>query len=150
MYEKILMAFDGSETSRLALAEALRVAQVTGGRLCVAHVIDVVAPFGMGLTYVPVQLLAAYREEAKQQLDAACAEAKAAGVKCETELLEVAGITQSVADCLQACASRFGAQLVVLGTHGRRGARRAFLGSVAEAFVREADCPVLLVRGEPA
>lgn len=150
MYEKILIAFDGSETAKLALAEALRMAQLTGGRLCVAHVIDVVAPFGMGLTYVPVELLASYREEAKTRLEAARSEAKAAGVNCETQLLEVAGVTQSVAQCLQACASRFGAQLVVLGTHGRRGVRRAFLGSVAEEFVRNAQCPVLLVRGEPA
>lgn len=150
MYEKILIAFDGSETSKLALAEALRIARLTGGQLCVAHVIDVVAPFGMGLTYVPADLLASYREEAKERLKAARSEAHAAGVKCETELLEVAGITQSVADCLQGCASRFGAQLVVLGTHGRRGVRRAIIGSVAEEFVRNADCPVLLVRGEPA
>ncbi|HEY4803726.1 MAG TPA: universal stress protein [Paraburkholderia sp.] len=150
MYEKILIAFDGSETSKLALAEALRMARLTGGRLCVAHVIDVVAPFGMGLTYVPVELLTSYREEAKKQLAAARSEAQAAGVNCETQLLEVHGVTQSVADCLQGCASSFGAQLVVLGTHGRRGVRRALLGSVAEAFVRNAECPVLLVRGEPA
>lgn len=150
MYERILAAFDGSETSNLALAEALRMAQLTGGQLYVAHVIDVVAPLGMGLTYVPVELLASYREEAKVRLEAARSEARAAGVDCETQLLEVGGVTQSVADCLQACASGFGAQLVVLGTHGRRGVRRAFLGSVAEEFVRNAQCPVLLVRGEPA
>lgn len=150
MYEKILVAFDGSETSKLALVEALRMAQLTGGHLCVAHVIDAVAPFGMGLTYVPAELLASFRDDAKKQLDDACSEAKAAGVTCEAQLLEVGGIMQSVAECLQGCASRFGAQLVVLGTHGRRGVRRAFLGSVAEEFVREADCPVLLVRGEPA
>jgi nucleotide-binding universal stress UspA family protein len=150
MYEKILVAIDGSETSKRALAEALRMAQLTGGQLGVAHVIDVVAPLGMGLTYVPVELLASYRGDARQQLEAARSEAKAAGVKCETQLLEVGGISESVADCLQACAARFSAQLVVLGTHGRRGVRRAFLGSVAEEFVRKAECPVLLVRGEPA
>ncbi|WP_321937748.1 universal stress protein [Paraburkholderia sp. J8-2] len=150
MYEKILVAFDGSETSKLALDEALRMAQLTGARLCVAHVIDAVAPFGMGLTYVPVELLASYREEAKARLEAARSEAKAAGVDCETQMQDVGSVTQSVADSLQACASRFGAQLVVLGTHGRRGVRRAFLGSVAEEFVRNAPCPVLLVRGGPA
>lgn len=48
MYGKILVAFDGSETSRHALAEALRVAGLTGAQLCVAHVIDILAPFGMG------------------------------------------------------------------------------------------------------
>jgi nucleotide-binding universal stress UspA family protein len=59
----------------------------------------------------------------------------------------MAGVTDSVADGLQRCASRLGVQLVVLGTHGRRGVRRMLLGSVAEEFVRKADCPVLLVRG---
>jgi len=147
MYERILIALDGSETSKRALAEALRMAQLTGARLCVAHVIDAVEPFGMGLTYVPIELLAAYREDAKKLLEAARADAKAAGVICETELLEVQDVTDSVASCLHRCASRIGAQLVVLGTHGRRGVRRTWLGSVAEEFVRGAECPVLLVRG---
>jgi nucleotide-binding universal stress UspA family protein len=147
MYEKILMAFDGSETSKRALAEALRMARLTGAQLYVAHVIDVVAPFGMGLTYVPADLIEGYRADAGKQLEAARSEAKAASVTCETDLLELAGVTDSVADCLQRCASRLGAQLVVLGTHGRRGVRRTLLGSVAEEFVRKADCPVLLVRG---
>lgn len=147
MYDKILMAFDGSEASKRALVEATRMAKLTGAALCVAHVIDAVAPLGMGLTYVPIELLAAYREDAKKQLEAARADAKAAGVNCETELLEVHSVTDSVADCLRRHASHIGAQLVVLGTHGRRGVKRSLLGSVAEEFVREAECPVLLVRG---
>lgn len=147
MYEKILMAFDGSETSLQALDEALRLAQLAHAKLYVAHVIDVIAPLGMGLTYVPADLVDAYREEAKRLLDVACARATAAGVACETLLLEVEGVTDSVASCLIRCAVRVDAQLAVLGTYGRRGVSRAFLGSVAEAFVREADCPVLLVRG---
>lgn len=147
MYEKILVAFDGSETSKRALMEALRLARLTGAQVCVAHVIDVVAPLGMGLTYVPAELIEAYREDAKRKLEEARAEAKAAGVGCETDLLELQSVTDGVADCLHRCASRFGAQLVVLGTHGRRGVKRAVLGSVAEQFTREAECPVLLVRG---
>lgn len=147
MYEKILVAFDGSETSKHALGEALRVARLTGAQLYVAHVIDILAPFGMGLTYVPAELIAAYREGAKRVLELARSEAKAAGMDCETELLQLQGVTDSVADCVHRCATRVGAQLVVLGTHGRRGVRRALLGSVAEELVRETDCPVLLVRG---
>ncbi|WP_321788346.1 universal stress protein [Paraburkholderia sp. J94] len=147
MYEKIMMAFDGSETSLQALEEALRFAQLAGAKLYVAHVIDVIAPLGMGLTYVPPDLIDAYREEAKRLLDVARSKAVAAGVTCETMLLELEGVTDGVAVCLNRCATRIDAQLVVLGTHGRRGVSRAFLGSVAEAFVRVADCPVLLVRG---
>lgn len=147
MYEKILVAYDGSETSKLALAEALKLAGLTGAQLRIVHALDIVAPMGMGTTYVPADLIESYREDAMKRLDDARAEAKAAGVRCETELIDVQGINDSVAQCLQRCASSNGAQLVVLGTHGRRGIKRALLGSVAEQFVRSAPCPVLLVRG---
>ncbi|WP_321915636.1 MULTISPECIES: universal stress protein [unclassified Paraburkholderia] len=149
MYEKILVAYDASETSKRALAEAVKLAGLTGAQLRIVHALDIVAPMGvgMGLTYVPADTIAAYREDAVIQLEEARAEAQVAGVQCETELLHIEDINDSVAECLQRCASEHGAQLVVLGTHGRRGIKRALLGSVAERFVRSAQCPVLLVRG---
>ncbi|WP_293034226.1 universal stress protein [Paraburkholderia sp.] len=150
MYEKILMAYDGSGTSKRAFEQALSLARLTGAKLCVARVVDLAAPLGMGLTYVPQELIAAYREESTKQLEQARSDAKAFGVDCETELLEVVEVTDTVADCLQRFARDWGAQLVVLGTHGRRGMKRAFLGSVAEQFLRTADCPVLLVHGAGA
>lgn len=150
MYRKILVAVDGSETSKLALAEALRVARFAQGEVRVACVVDTIAPLGMGVTYVPAELLEAYREAGAQRLAEARAEAGAAGVPCSTELLELQGVTDDIADCLQRCAARYGAELAVLGTHGRRGVRRAMLGSVAERFVRHASCPALLVREQTA
>ncbi|HTR05915.1 MAG TPA: universal stress protein [Paraburkholderia sp.] len=147
MYEKILVAYDGSETSRRAFSEAIRFASMTGAQLCIVHALDIVAPMGMGGTYVPADIIEAYREDAMKQLEAARAEAEAAGVRCETELIDVQSMNDSVADCLQRCATKRGVQLVVLGTHGRRGVKRALLGSVAEQFVRSALCPVLLIRG---
>ncbi|MEX3846389.1 universal stress protein [Paraburkholderia sp. BR10882] len=149
MYEKILVAYDGSGTSGLALAEALKLAALAGAQLHIVHALDILAPIGigMGMAYVPADIMETYREAAIQQLDEAGAEAVAAGVRCETELIEVRDINDTVAQCLQRCASSHGAQLVVLGTHGRRGFKRALLGSVAEQFVRVAPCPVLLVRG---
>ncbi|WP_028229483.1 universal stress protein [Paraburkholderia ferrariae] len=148
MYERILIAFDGSDTSKRALDEALQLARLTGGQVCVVHVTDIVAPLGLGLGYVPADLIEKYQDEARKQLEAVRSEAKAAGVNCETQVLMLETVTDSVAQCLQRCATRYGAQLVVLGTHGRRGVRRAFLGSVAEAFARDSECPVLLVRGQ--
>jgi nucleotide-binding universal stress UspA family protein len=146
MYQKILVAVDGSDTSKRALDEALRVAQMTGGNLRVAHVIDTIAPLGIGMTYVPVDLLTGYREDALARLEEARLLAEASGVPCDTELLEVHQLADDVAGCLQRCAEQYGADLAVLGTHGRRGVRRAVIGSVAERFVRQAHCPVLLVR----
>lgn len=55
-------------------------------------------------------------------------------------------IAEDIASCIARCVDRRGVALVVMGTHGRRGMRRRVLGSVAERFVRESPCPVLLVR----
>ncbi|MBB3261915.1 nucleotide-binding universal stress UspA family protein [Paraburkholderia bannensis] len=148
MYEKIELAYDGSETSKQALTEALKIALLCGAQLRIAYVLDVVSPMsvGMDLTYMPAEVIDAYREDALAMLEAAGSEAKTAGVRCETRLLEVQDMSDGVAQCLEREASSYGAQLVVLGTHGRRGVKRALLGSVAEQFVRIAQCPVLLVR----
>ncbi|TAM08050.1 MAG: universal stress protein [Paraburkholderia sp.] len=147
MYQKILVAVDGSDTSKHALAEALRVARLTGGSIRVSIVIDVVAPFGFGMTYVPAELISGFREDALKRLEAARSQVEAAGVPCDTELLELHELADDIAGCLVRDAERYGADLAVLGTHGRRGVRRAVVGSVAESFVRQASCPVLLVRG---
>ncbi|WP_322093977.1 universal stress protein [Paraburkholderia bannensis] len=148
MYGKIELAYDGSETSKLALSEALKIARLCGAHLQIVHVLDIVSlmSIGTGLTYVPVEMIDAYRVDALKMLETASSEAKAAGVPCETRLLEVQNMSDGVAQSLERDASSYGAQLVVLGTHGRRGVKRALLGSVAEQFVRIAQCPVLLVR----
>ena len=62
------------------------------------------------------------------------------------EMAETDNISEDVADCLLRCAQRNGADLVVMGTHGRRGMSRITMGSVAEHFLRFSCCPVLLVR----
>ncbi|MEZ2354634.1 universal stress protein [Caballeronia sp. RCC_10] len=145
MYGRILIAVDGSDTSTHALREGLALARQSGSQACVAHVLDAVAPSGLGLVYVPAELLGAYREKARCVLDEARAQAAEAGVHCETELLELTGISEDVAQRLQRCAQDLGAELIVTGTHGRRGLARAMLGSVAKKLVRLSTCPVLLV-----
>ncbi|WP_043285465.1 universal stress protein [Paraburkholderia oxyphila] len=151
MYGKIMVAIDASEASKCALAHGLRLASLLGSSLCVAHVIPVVAPFGMGIglgmANLPVELFTAQRDEAHAQLAAAQRSAAALGVACEADLLELGSPADDVAQCLLRCAVRCGAELVVLGTHGRRGVRRALHGSVAERFARTSVCPVLLVHG---
>ena len=145
MYQKMLIAVDSSETSEQVLSAGLCLARKLGVSICVAHVVDVTLPLGMGLSYVPLQLLTLHRNEAKTMLDEAKTRAAQAGVYCETALLELESATDDVFQCLQRCAKYCGAELVVLGTHGRRGLKRAWLGSVAERFARESTCPVLLV-----
>jgi nucleotide-binding universal stress UspA family protein len=73
-----------------------------------------------------------------------------AGVSGETELLKTGHIGEELAHRVHTCAQRLGADLALIDTHGRRGVRRAILGSVAERFVRLSECPVLLVRTDDA
>jgi len=72
---------------------------------------------------------------------------RAADVGVETSLLETLGVTRIATEIVEA-AKKWPANLVVLGTHGRRGFVHLFLGSVAEDVVRIATTPVLLIRGE--
>lgn len=150
MYERILVAYDGSAMSRAALAHAIRLADICGAELRVVHVLDAVSPFGMGAGYVPADLLDAMRGDARRLLREAYEQARVAGVACETELMQLANLRDDIAGGVAREAAACGARLVVIGTHGRRGMRRALLGSVAERVARQAPCPVLLVRADDA
>ena len=147
MYEKILVPIDGSATSARGLQEAIQLAKLTGARLKLLHVVDDISfitsfEAGMGLTADVLQLL---REGGQQVLQDASTQVRAAGLPVETELLE--SYAGRVSDLVIDNAREWGAQLIVLGTHGRRGVRRVFLGSDAEQILRMATVPVLLVRG---
>jgi nucleotide-binding universal stress UspA family protein len=63
-----------------------------------------------------------------------------------SEIIETLGIAEDIASCIARYVNAHGVDLVVMSTHGRRGMRRMVLGSVAERFVRQSPCPVLLVR----
>jgi len=95
-------------------------------------------------------MIDAFRRDGRAALDDASARFAAAGIACQTELVETEGPAEGVAHCLDRCARRLGAELVVMGTHGRRGMSRAIMGSVAERLVRLCECPVLLVRMDDA
>jgi nucleotide-binding universal stress UspA family protein len=150
MYQKILVAVDGSDTSKHALNEAVRVAAMTHGKVHAVYVVDQAALFPYAGYYDPVAMIDAFRRDGRVALDDASARFAAAGVTGEAELVETETVSEDVAHCLLRCAQRFGAELAVMGTHGRRGMQRAILGSVAERFVRLSECPVLLVRVDDA
>jgi nucleotide-binding universal stress UspA family protein len=88
------------------------------------------------------------RKAGERILKRAQAAAEKAGVHAETRLLEVQEIADRVADEIERAAKRWKADLLVIGTHGRRGVRRLLLGSVAESLVRISSMPVLLIRGQ--
>ena len=146
MYERILMAIDGSGTSDQALDEAIRLAQFHKAKLRLLHVIDTVMldMDNGGLLTMP-DLLDAWRQSGKNLLKKSQTHAEQAGITTETALLETLGVTR-VATEIVADAKNWSADLIVLGTHGRRGFSHLLLGSVAEDAVRMATMPVLLIR----
>ena len=148
MYQTILVPIDGSPTSSRALQEAAKLAQLCGARLRALHVVDPVnhmSGFERPEVYVR-DILPALLAGGESVLEQARAEAvsSAPGVAVDTELQESRGLRtwEIILERAQACA----ADLIVLGTHGRRGFNRVLMGSDAEIVVRHCPLPVLLVR----
>jgi len=144
-YRRILVAVDGSPASLKGLREALRIAKDDRSQVLLFHVVNefyAYAPlegFAPGPDVVP-----AMREGGRRTLEKAKALADKAGVSAKTVLRETFG--GPAADAIVREARKQRADLIVLGTHGRRGLRRMVLGSDAEQVVRASSVPVLLVR----
>jgi nucleotide-binding universal stress UspA family protein len=147
VYRKILVPIDGSPTSTRGLAEAIRLAQDQGAALRLVHVLDelIVTPGAETVVYLDntVDLL---REAGEQILAKAKTLVQEAGLEAESVMREIMG--GRAADSVVAEAKSWGADLIVLGTHGRRGVGRLVMGSDAEEVVRTARVPVLLVRSD--
>ncbi|HVL59640.1 MAG TPA: universal stress protein, partial [Burkholderiaceae bacterium] len=109
------------------------------------HVVDLtyVVRAGEGTSVYATQLADVTRAEGAKLLDPALQHAADAGVSAEAASVEI--MTGRPADEIVAEAQRCGADLIVMGTHGRRGLQRAMLGSDAERVLRHASVPVLLV-----
>ena len=147
MYTHILVPVDGSSTSDRGLDEAVKLARLTGARLRLVHVVDqLIHSAGMeGFGAMTADLILLLREGGEKVLKTAKARVEASGVPVETALFD--SFAGRVCDLVVAEATNWHADLIVLGTHGRRGVARVFMGSDAEQIVRLAPTPVLLVRG---
>ena len=148
MYHRILVPVDGSETSTRALTAALQLARESSGRVRVVHVVDdLVLTSG----YEPYggtsgEFLKIMRETGAKILDEALAVAQAAGVEADKALFDTTG--ERLSETVAHEAKRWNADLIVVGTHGRRGVGRVLLGSGAEQIIRLAPVPVLVVRAQ--
>ena len=148
MYQRILVAVDGSAPSNRALGEAVRLAGDQGAVLRIAHVVDygvLLAAWGDAALLDLKSLEDALRATGVAILESAVADTRATTVATETVLLETD--SSDPARAILAEAERWGADVIAIGTHGRRGLRRLLLGSVAEGVVRASPVPVLLLRG---
>lgn len=145
MYQRILVPIDGSAVSQRALDEASRFARQLQAHIEVIMVVEEVFYYydDSGLDYAA--LLEPVKRNAEKILADAKAKLQQAGVTAETKLLEVKG--KRVAHAIVAEAESCLADLIIIGTHGRSGFSRILLGSVAEAVLRTAPIPVLLIRG---
>ena len=146
MSRRVLHPTDFSKASNAAFARSLAEARESGGQLVLVHVMSPVIPMGAGEGYISPsvydQMSQSARAWAQKQMDRLLAKAKTARVRARGMLLEGMAHEQIVR-----AARRQRADLIVMGTHGRTGMARFFLGSVAARVAATASCPVLTVRG---
>ena len=148
MYKKLMVPLDGSDTSKLALSHAAALARLSGATVVLFHVIEELAHSRgrerprVYIEEIRPRFLAAGHavlEEGAERL-------RKEGVNVETTLLESGG--RRASELIAEQAGELGCDLVILGTHGRRGVERLLMGSDAEQVARMAPMPVMLVRGQ--
>ncbi len=144
MYKHLLCAIDGSDTAKRDLDEAIRLAKDFGSALRILHVIDNALLFGSG--EVIGDFFEDMRSAGRKILTEARQYAHDKGVNAETIMDEIR--SGRVANAIIEQANTWPADLIVLGTHGRRGAQRMLLGSDAETVVRLSSIPVLILKAD--
>lgn len=146
MYSKILVAVDESDTSLHALKQAIELARTLSATLRMLHVLDMSwLPIGPEVA-IDTRALSEARRGAGEKIIAAARDiAQQAGFEAEAVLVETETPIQQVAEVISREASRWGADLVAMGTHGRRGFQHLMVGSVAERVTRLSSGPVLLI-----
>ena len=140
-----MVPVDGSETAQKALVTALQMARESSGCVHLVHVVE-------GLTPMTADPYGAYsgdvievmRQSGRKILDDALALARSEGVQADTQLFDNFG--ERLAEVVADSATRFNADLMVVGTHGRRGLGRVLMGSGAEQIIRLSPVPVLVLR----
>lgn len=145
MFKHLLVPIDGSATALAAAREASRLAAAVKARLTIIHVVPVYPYAGMGADFGDgqAQYLAAATAAANEVLAAARAEAQAAGLAVESRLAEANVIWRGVVDAAVAT----GADLIVMGTHGRGKLDRRLLGSVTQRVLSHSPVPVMVIHG---
>jgi nucleotide-binding universal stress UspA family protein len=143
---RILLAIDGSEEAELASLRAVDIAEKTDSQLHVVHV-GVVPSFLVsypGTLGYERRLYDQIEEESRQRLRELSWRVKAAGGTVARTHLRMGQVALEIV----ALAEELGVGLIVMGSRGLGGVRRALMGSVSDSVVRYAHCPVLVVRAQ--
>jgi len=143
MFKRILVPVDGSDTSNKALSVAIGMAREGGGELHLVHCVDELAY--MGAYDYAGAVIDLVRQNGARVLDEGAAASRAAGVEAQRTFIDAPG--QRLGTSIAQQAGEWKADLIVVGTHGRRGVSRLMMGSGAEQIIRLAPTPVLVVRG---
>lgn len=147
-YQRIYIAVDGSETANLALTEGIKLAKALNATIALGYVAEIAAAVvGEDLTFGIEQYKKSIITLGEQLLEKKQALLAMEGLQAETRILELTQKNKRVAVSLLEDAKQWQADLVIIGTHGRRGISKFFLGSVAEETIRAAHIPILLVKG---
>jgi nucleotide-binding universal stress UspA family protein len=147
MYKRILVPVDGSETSGKALSTAISLARVSGGQIHLVHCVDELAYLG-AYDYVGA-LINLVRDNGAKILSEAADTCRASGVDAVSTFIDAPG--QRLGASVANQAKEWKADLIVVGTHGRRGVDRLVMGSGAEQIIRMTPAiPVLVIRGGEA
>ena len=153
MYKRILVAIDGSDTSDLALREAIGLAKDQNAMLRLIHVVDVTpsaymaAEVTVAVHFPLAEYQKALKESGEKLLKTRATTAREAGVNVNTKLITVGMVGERIYEAIEEQSKQWPANLIVVGTEGRRGFQRLMIGSVAEGLVRISTKPVLLIRG---
>lgn len=148
-YKNILLAIDGSDVSNLAIQEIIKFTKNQKANLRLVHVVDasLIYQGGPGFDYLSV--IADCEKKGQAILDQAeKLLASKTSLKIDQSLIELLPFQGRIAEAIVDEAQEWPTDLLVLGTHGRRGFSHLFLGSVAENILRIATTPVLLVRAQ--
>ena len=145
MINKILVPVDGSSTSMRGLAEAIALTKQVNGTLRLLHSVDelLMTDVPLGTDYYN-QWVAEMRARGQKILREAQAFCRKRDIDAEAVLAETMG--KRAADIIMDQAKQWPADLIVMGTHGRRGVKRLLMGSDAELVLRSSAVPVMLVR----
>lgn len=147
MYKKIMVSIDGSETSQQALEAAINLAEEQHATLLVLHVVEESFIYYGSPGFDFASMAALVNEDGLKIMDYAISQlANHPSVKYETKVHQMKTIQNRLAEVILEEAEKWSADLIVLGTHGRRGFSRMFIGSVAENTIRLSTKPVLLIK----
>lgn len=149
MYHNILVPIDGSDTAGRGLDEAMRLAKALGSRIRLLHVVNELIGIPTDMVGVDLsRILEDQRRGGEELLAAARERVRTGSIEVDTLLIEAWG--GGAGALIARHAKDWPAELIVCGTHGRRGVARLLMGSDAEQIVRQSPVPVLLIRASAA